>query len=483
MNYKFQMVKKGQIIIVNVEKIAFGGEGIVKIDDFAIFVKGVVLGQKVKIVINKKKKNYAKAKLLEVLKKSSNEIEPKCKYFGVCGGCRWQNISYAEQIQLKNQQVAECLDHIGQVSLDFGKIERIKKSPDIWAYRNKVEFSFGYQQMFSEVKEDGTRQYFDLEPGLGFHKPGKWEEIVDIDYCDLITKNANQVFGKIKDWALSKGREVYNPKTHRGFWRQLLLRENQKEEILVNIIVNEEVEKGFFADLIVLLENMYTVKSLYYTCHQGLNDNWLESKVICLWEKDPMFEEILGLRFLISPQSFLQTNLKGTEVLYETIVDYVKSMDDSSSGKKSKMFLDLYCGVGTIGQILAAKVSNTSVVGVEMVEEAVEAAFFNAKENGIDNIDFFCGKVEKVFSEILERYSGFDLVVIDPPRAGLHPKALKFLLEMKVKDMVYVSCNPATLARDLRVLIEGGYELRYLCPVDMFPQTPHIEVVTALCLV
>jgi len=474
------MIKQGQEIEVIIEKLGFGGEGISRLDDLVIFVKGALPGQKVKIVIQKKKKNHAQAKVIEILEKAKNEISPICEHFGICGGCKWQNLPYESQLKNKENQVKECLEHLGNFNfsatnnkIDF---QPIMSSPDIFSYRNKVEFSFGYQNMRVEVDKDGNRLYFDENPSLGFHSPGKWEEIISVRNCNLIPEKVNKIFTKIKEWCLSQNKSVHNPKTHKGFWRHLLLRFNLKGEILVNLIVHEEIENLFFSDLIELLKNESEMKSFYVTVHKGLNDDWMNGDLKCLYGDKEIYEEILGMKFSISPKSFFQTNSKGAEVLYSKVVDFAKEINPKS-------ILDLYCGTGTIGQILAKDRKETKIIGLELLESAVADAYKNAELNNLKNVEFISGKAEKTLQDVLEKYpEGFDLVIIDPPRSGMHQKALKTLLEANAKNIIYVSCNPSTLARDLRILCDNGYELQKVCPVDMFPHTAHIEVVTKLVM-
>lgn len=470
-------MKQGQTFECVIEKLGFGGEGIAKIDDFVVFIPGTLPGQKIKAVVSKKQKNFAEARCLEVLQKAPNEIAPKCKHFGICGGCKWQNLSYEDQLKNKENQVRESLSHIGGFSPELLEAlsDPIVGSPNVFAYRNKVEFSFGYENMSIDKSDEENWVYHDEDPTLGFHKPGKWEQVVNIAHCDLVTENVNEVFTIIKNWCLEQEDDVYNPKTHQGFWRQCLIRENLAGEIMVNVIVSEAVEEYFFSSLLAELEGK-NIASFYYTVHTGKNDDWTQGSVEHVFGQKEIYETVLGLKFSISPQSFFQTNSRGAEVLYGVAQKYAQIAD----GKGALKILDLYCGTGTIGQILAGENKNAHIIGLELLESAVADAYKNAELNNLSNVEFIAGFAEKTLPAVLEEHKNFDLVVIDPPRAGMHPKALQTLLSIQAKNIVYISCNPATLARDLKALTENGYELKNVCPVDMFPHTAHIEVVTKL---
>ncbi|MBT4936505.1 23S rRNA (uracil(1939)-C(5))-methyltransferase RlmD, partial [Candidatus Peregrinibacteria bacterium] len=472
------MLKKGQQFECTIEDLGFGGNGIVHIDGFVIFIKGAIPEQEVRAVVTKKKSDYAEAKVLEVLKKSPKEILAKCKHFGVCGGCIWQNLKYEDQIIYKGKQVYDCIKRIGKIESKDNDSMRILQSPQVFGYRNKLEFSFGYQSMRVERDEEGNKKYFDEDPTLGFHKPRKWQEVVDIEYCYLASENINSIFDIVKKWSFSQKEEVHNPKTHKGFWRQLLIRENSQGQLLINIIVNKDVAPEFFETLLPLINKKNVIHSVFFTIHKGLNDDWTQGEIIKLSGEDRIYEEVLDMKFTISPESFFQTNTKGAEILYKTVLDFVKKSyvgnKELKSFDKSKSInylniLDLYCGTGTIGQVVGRHLKNlessdtkkgleVQVIGLELLESAVKDAYKNAEINGLKNVEYISGPAEKTFPQVLEKYKTFDVVIVDPPRAGMHPKALQTLLQVHAKNIIYVSCNPATLARDLKILATNNYQ-------------------------
>ncbi|MCD5382994.1 23S rRNA (uracil(1939)-C(5))-methyltransferase RlmD [Candidatus Gracilibacteria bacterium] len=491
-------LKKGGVYEAKIENLGFGGEGIAKIDDFVIFIKGGIPGQKVKFVLQKKKKSHGNGKLQEVLEKSNIEISAKCQHFGKCGGCKWQNLDYKKQLEYKENQVKESLKHIGKFDLETINFSPILGSPEIFGYRNKVEFSFGYQEMRVETDEDGNKKFFDTGETAGFHKPGKFQEIVDIANCDLITENANQVFQLIKTECLKFSKEVFNPYSHKGLWRHILIRENLKGELMINLIINLFQNKyknqrfnTFLENLAIKLQNfgngngnsngvhngkLNYVKNFFYTNNPGLNDDWAKYEVHKIFGEDEFIEEnILGLNFKISAKSFFQTNSGGAEVLYSQVKKFSDEIFANSEKTTDKIFIDLYCGTGTIGQILA-KDSDAQVVGIEYIESAVEDAKENSKLNNLTNTEFICGKVEEKLPELLEEFQELDLIVIDPPRAGMHKKAIETIMNSEAKNLIYVSCNPSTFARDAQIFAEK-YVLEKVQAVDMFPHTSHIELV------
>ena len=467
------MIKKGQQFECTIDKLGFGGEGVVRLDDLVVFIKGALPGQKVKAVMTKYKKNHAEAKILEVLERSPKEVAAKCNHFGVCGGCKWQSLPYADQLKEKEAQVKECLEHIGKFEMSGEVFEPIVPSPKEYEYRNKVEFSFGYSNMWIDKSDDDNWIYHDEDPTLGFHAPGKWEQVVNIDHCHLVDDSLNQVFTVVKAWCLEQGQDVYNPKTHQGFWRQLSVRQNQDGNILINVVVSKDLGSAFFEPLLEILKNQLPqVQSCFITIHDGLNDDWSKGEIQNVYGQEVIYERLFDLKFSISPQSFFQTNTLGAEELYSVVRDYARN--------DAETILDLYCGTGTIGQVVAGGNKNAHIVGLELLESAVEDAYKNAKLNGLENVEFVAGPAEKTLPGVLEKYDHFDMVIVDPPRAGMHKKALETLLTIDAQDIVYVSCNPATLARDLQLICEAGYELEKVRAVDMFPHTAHIEVVTKL---
>ncbi|HPO05721.1 MAG TPA: 23S rRNA (uracil(1939)-C(5))-methyltransferase RlmD [Candidatus Gracilibacteria bacterium] len=465
------MVKyPGKTFQLSIEKLGFGGEGIAHLEDLVIFVQGGIPGQRVEVVITKQKSNFLEARILKVLEKSPQEILPACAHFGICGGCKWQNLTYEQQVKYKEEQVQECLEHLGKISTT-GILKPIQSSPQIWAYRNKVEFSFGYASMEVKRDENGHKIYQDENPNLGFHPQNHWETTTPIQKCQLISDTANQVKQIVADYCLNISPAVYNPYNHRGIWRVLQIRENLVGEIMLNLVVNQELEPNFWPGLLELLPP--AVISVYQTLHQGLNDQWQSGTSMVIKGQSVIYEEILGLKFAISPLSFFQTNSRGASVLYQMVKDIAQQI-------QAQNILDLYCGTGTIGQILAGKNGYASIIGIDTVASAIKDAYQNSKLNGLNNVEFIVGAAEKVLPELKKNFRhNFDLIIVDPPRSGLHPQALQSLLDFSTKHLIYISCNPSTLARDLQ-LLSHQYRIQSIQAMDMFPHTSHIETVCHL---
>ena len=470
-------MKKGQMCEGIIEYIDFPNKGRVKVEDQYVTVKNGIPGQKIRFVINKKRKDRCEGRLLEVLEKSPLEtIEPVCHEFPACGGCMYQTMSYDEQLKMKAGQVKKLLDtaisSAGQVDAE-GKpdyvFEGITGSPKQWAYRNKMEFSFG-----DEFK-DGPMT-------LGMHKRGSFYDIVTVDRCVLVHPDCCKILRATLDYFTEHGAVFYKKMAHVGYLRHLLVRRGVKTgEILVDLVTSTQTEgtwkseqneeallEGWKEKLLGLdLEGSFA--GILHTENDSLADVVQNDRTVILYGQDFFMEELLGLKFKITPFSFFQTNSLGAEVLYETAREYIGETD----GRK---VFDLYSGTGTIAQILAPAAEH--VTGVEIIEEAVEAAKVNAAQNGLTNCDFIAGDVLKVLDTLEERP---DLIVLDPPRDGIHPKALpKIIDHYGCEKMIYISCKPTSLARDLVVLQAKGYEVTRVCCVDMFPGTTHVETVCLL---
>ncbi len=457
-------MKKGQIYEGIVEKIDFPNKGVVLSEDTKVIVKNTVAGQKVRFAVNKIRKGRAEGRLLEVLEKSEIETsEPECKHFGMCGGCTYQTISYEEQLKMKESQVKRLIDNVCN-DYDF---EGIKGSPKQWGYRNKMEFSFGDEVI------DGPLS-------LGMHKKGSFHDIITVDECKIVDKDYNLILSCVLEHFSQLGTPFYKKMKHSGCLRHLLVRKGTKTgEILIALVTTgsyEETDTVMGKDdlrnkleldsLIEKLQNLSLegkIVGILHTINDSLADVVKSDETILLYGQDYFYEELLGLKFKISPFSFFQTNSKGAEVLYEAAREYVGETKD-------KIIFDLYSGTGTIAQILAPVAKK--IIGVEIVEEAVEAAKVNAKLNGLSNCDFIAGDVLKIIDEIEEKP---DLIVLDPPRDGIHPKAITKIINYGVDRIVYISCKPTSLVRDLEVFIENGYKVEKAMAVDMFPNTVHVE--------
>ena len=451
-------MKKGQVFEGVIEKVAFPNKGHITVDGKTVIVKNGVPGQKVRFSVNKVRSGRAEGRILEVLEKSPLECEPVCPHFADCGGCTYQNLSYEEQLHLKETQVKELLD--GAIR-DFGYeyvFEGIKESPNHYDYRNKMEFSFG-----DEVK-DGPL-------ALGMHKRGSFYDIVTVDGCRLTDGDFRKILRATLDCFTELGTPFYRKLQHTGYLRHLLVRKAARTgQILVSLVTTSQMDvdlEGWKETLLKLpLEGSFA--GILHTINDSLADVVQSDRTEVLYGEEYFYEELLGLRFRISTFSFFQTNSLGAEVLYDTARSYV-------GDTKDQVIFDLYSGTGTIAQMLAPVAKK--VIGVEIVEEAVKAAGENAKLNGLTNCEFIAGDVLKMLDTISDRP---DFIVLDPPRDGIHPKALKKIIDYGVDRMIYISCKPTSLARDLEMLQGYGYRVERACCVDMFPWSANVETVVLL---
>lgn len=455
-------MKKGDIYEAVVERIEFPNKGILHIDGERAVVKNALPGQTVRFVINKKRKGICEGRLLEVLEASPlEEKEGVCPHFGVCGGCLYQSLPYQEQLRIKEAQVKGLIDGVcDPASYEF---KGIQGSP-IWkGYRNKMEFSFG-------------DEYKDGPLALGMHRRGSFYDIVNTPECQIVHPDFCKILTATLEYFSAQGVSYYRKLQHIGYLRHLLVRRAVKTgEILTALVTSGQMEQE---QETVLLEGWQEAMKglsldgafagILHLRNDSLADVVQSDETTVLYGKDYFYEELLGLDFRITPFSFFQTNSLGAEVLYEKAREYVGEAKD-------KVVFDLYSGTGTIAQMIAPVADK--VVGVEIVAEAVDAARENATRNGLDNCEFIAGDVLKVIDEIEEKP---DLIILDPPRDGIHPKALDKIIGFGVDRMVYISCKPTSLARDLAVLQERGYRVEKVCAVDMFPGTANVETVVLL---
>ena len=459
-------MKKGEIYEGVIECVDFPNKGTVRVDGERVTVKNGIPGQNVRFAINKKRKNKAEGRLLEVLEKSPLETrEPVCSLFPACGGCMYQTMSYEEQLKMKESQIRSLLDEAiaaaGQTDSEGNAdycFEGIQGSPKEFAYRNKMEFSFG-------------DEYKDGPLSLGLHKKGSTYDVLTASDCKLVHEDLTRILNCVLNYFQERKTPYYRKMSHEGYLRHLLLRRSESSgEILVCLITSSQREEPLetLVQQVLELPLEGTVLGFLHIINDSLADVVQSDETRILYGQDFFYETILGLRFKITPFSFFQTNSKGAEVLYSVARDYIGETKDMT-------VFDLYSGTGTIAQILAPAAKE--VVGVEIVEEAVEAARENAAANGLDNCRFLAGDVLKVLDEITEKP---DLIVLDPPRDGVHPKALPRIIAYGVDRMLYISCKPTSLARDLGVLIPSGYRVEKVRLVDMFPQTVHVETVVLL---
>ena len=447
-------MKKGDIFEGKVIRTEFPNKGIIDIEGQKVIVKNALEGQVVRFSINKKRRDKVEGRLLEVIEPSPLEQPATCKHFGICGGCRYQNLSYEQQLDLKKRQVEELIEKNG-LSFD---IENIYGSPITEGYRNKMEFTFG------DEEKDGPL-------ALGMHKKNSFYDIVTLDDCRIVDPDFNVLLQAILKYFKEKGETYFHKIRHEGFLRHLVMRRSVKTgDILINLVTTTQsrLDESEFVNMILSQKIDGKVVGILHTLNDNLADVVQSDETKTLYGQDYFYEYLYNMRFKISPFSFFQTNTLGAEVLYDKVREYVGETKD-------KLVYDLYTGTGTIAQMLAPVASK--VVGVEIVEEAVEAAKKNAVDNHLDNCEFIAGDVLKVVDNLTQKP---DILVLDPPRDGIHPKALRKIINFNVDEMVYVSCKPTSLMRDLLVFREAGYEVKRCCLVDMFPGTVHVETVVLL---
>ncbi len=472
-------VKNGQTHTVTIEKVTHGGAGLAHIDGFTVFVSGAIPGQQAEIVITKQTPRFAEAKVLKVIRKAKDEIMPRCQHFHDCGGCTWQNLAYDKQLSYKEDIIRETLEHLTPADEAVrkqlpGRVLKIMPSPQVFHYRNKLEMSFGYASMRTE-ENNGKKIYFDENPTIGFHQPDQWQTVLPIVECHLYDEQIASLLSDVRRFMVETKLPVHNPKTHKGLLRTLLLRRGvHTNQQMICFTVNakkKELEPLF--QHFMRFGGRPGLASLLVVENTTLNDKPETPPIHTLIGKPYITERLFDLEFDISPFSFFQTNTLGAEKLYQAI-----SVAADLTSRDT--VLDAYCGMGTIGQYLARFCQK--VVGIESHPSAVEDALKSSGKNRIGNISFYKGRTEQILKDQLKaggKYA-FDVVVVDPPRAGLHPAATEAIIAHNPRKIVYVSCNTATFARDLGEFLKAGYELRTVQPVDMFPHTAHIETVSVL---
>ena len=463
-------MKKGFRGTGTVERVDFPNKGIAVTDDGdRVIVKNTIPGQKVEFVVNKVKHQRAEGRLMEVIEKSPLETEEPCPHFGMCGGCTYQTVPYEKQLDMKLTQVKKLIsDAIGTEKESGYEFIGIHGSPKKSEYRNKMEFSFG-------------DEYKDGPLAIGMHKRGSFYDLVTVSDCQIVDEDFRTILKATLDYFSKNNIPYFHRATHKGYLRHLLVRKATKTgEIIVDLVTSTQTE-GFNEEELLagfryeLLTRHYDgrFKGVLHTKNDSVADVVKNEGTEVLYGDSYFYEELLGLKFKITPFSFFQTNSLGAEVLYETAREFI--LGDNKDSLNGKTVYDLYSGTGTIAQLMAPVCKE--VVGVEIVEEAVCAAKENAALNGLDNCKFIAGDVLKVLDEIEEKP---DYIILDPPRDGIHPKAIGKIIEYGVENMVYISCKPTSLARDLQIFMARGYRVEKICCVDMFPNTYHVETVVLL---
>jgi 23S rRNA (uracil1939-C5)-methyltransferase len=447
-------VKPDQELELQVDSLAYGGNGVARLNGFVVFVRRGLPGDVVRARVTKVKRNHAEALATDVVRPSPLRVEAPCAHYPACGGCRFQDLAYDAQLEAKAAQVADALRRLAAIAEP--PLEPAVPAESAFHYRNKMEYSF-------TSTPSG--------PALGFHKAGRWDEVLEVERCWLTTDLGNAIRDAVRDWAREERLVAYDQAEQTGYLRHLVVREGRNTgQVLVQLVTapGERFETGY---LVEVLRRFPEVRSVHWAMNEGPAEV-TNLPTVLLWGDEAIEEELRGLRFRVRPNAFLQTNTQMAERLYGIAIEYA-----ALTGTETVW--DLYCGIGTIGLSLARDAF--AVWGIEVSEESVACALENAELNGITNAAFFAGNVGEVVEELLARSGPPDVVVVDPPRAGLAGKALRRLGRVGAGRIVYVSCNPTTLAGDLRKLREDwGYRLVRARPVDMFPHTPHVEAVALL---
>lgn len=460
--------KKRVVEDVTILDIADKGKALARIDDVVTFVTGVVPGDVCDIMIKRKRKNYWEGHVMQIKQFSDLRIEPRCKYFGTCGGCKWQNLSYAQQLEYKEKHVRDAMQRIGKV--DVEQMEPILGSEQIYNYRNKLEFSFSHKRWLT-AEEVASGKTFDAVPSLGFHVPGRWDKVLDIDECHLQAEPSNAIRNRVRELALEHDFSYYNLNEQKGFLRNLTIRNTMTDEWMALLSVGEDRPEDIKLILDTLAAEFPQLTSVLYVINTKQNDTIHDLEVQVHSGKDHILEEMEGLKFRVGPKSFYQTNGQQAYELYKITRDFANLQGN-------EVVYDLYTGTGTIAQFVSK--SAQKVVGIEYVEAAIEDAKVNAELNGIENCTFYAGDMKDVFSpELIAKEGKPDVVITDPPRAGMHADVVARLNELLPQRIVYVSCNAATQARDVQLLSEN-YTVSKMRPVDMFPHTHHVENVVLL---
>jgi 23S rRNA (uracil1939-C5)-methyltransferase len=457
--------------IEGLEIASYAAEGkcIARVENKVIFVEGVVPGDVVDVYIKKNKKDWAEAGVKKIVEYSKDRVEPFCKHFGTCGGCKWQMLPYEKQLGFKEQQVKDVLQRIGKVTdAEYLPIEGCATTSE---YRNKLEFTFSTKRYLS-ANELNTDISADTSV-LGYHAPRLFDKVIDIDHCHLMIEPQNEIRNGLRQFALDNNLSFYDIKNNIGLLRNIMIRVASTGQVLVNMIFGNDNQEQIEMVMKYLKDTFPMVTSLHYTINTKLNDSIYDLEVVCVSEKNTIQETLEDFTFAISPKSFFQTNTKQAEKLYSIARDF-------AGFTGTETLYDLYCGTGSIGIFCSKQVKK--IIGVEAVADAIEDAKINAANNGVKNASFYAGDVIKICNDdFFAQHGRPDVVITDPPRAGMHASLVEKLLEIESPKIVYVSCNPATQARDLQ-LLASKYNVVKVQAVDMFPQTHHVESVALLTL-
>ncbi|SFM40558.1 23S rRNA (uracil(1939)-C(5))-methyltransferase RlmD [Thermodesulforhabdus norvegica] len=460
-------IKAGKELIVKIEKFALGGKGLSRVNGEVLFVDGGIPGATVRVKVTRKKKSYSEARILEVIEPSPDESPPFCFHASYCGGCYWQRVNYDRQLEWKERLVRETLEHLG--NLDASTVRPITPSPETLYYRNKMEFAFSARRWF---RPDEIAKEVELKRdcGLGLHVKGHFDRVFNVEECYLESPQAVDLLKTVREFCRGSGLPAYDINRKEGFWRFLVIREGKNtDQRLIHLITTTNDEAaGTIEALGQMLEKTGMVTTFVHSTNDSLSQVAFGESSIVLFGQGYIEERLGNFRFRISPNSFFQTNPRGAEILYGKVLE-------CAGLTGGETVWDLYCGTGSISIFVAPHARR--VVGVELVEEAVADAYVNVELNGIENCTFHAGDIKEVIRELSTDVP--DVIITDPPRAGMNPKVIRGLKDVKARRLVAVSCNPATLARDLSMLADS-YRLLEVYPFDMFPHTPHIECVALL---
>lgn len=466
------MKKKNLPLYENIEIIGIAAEGkaLTRINDMVVFVPYCVPGDIVDLQVTKKKHSFMEARVERLVKPSEHRCEPVCKHYGECGGCKWQILPYEDQLRYKQQQIIDNLTRIGKVELP--EISPILGSKHVYEYRNKLEFTFSDRKWLSwdVIRAAGGLEHVDTAYGVGFHIPNCFDKVLDITECHLMPDINNRIRNGIRTFAREHGISFYNEHTHQGQLRTLIIRTNHRGEVMLIVVWGEAPDMRLME---YLQQTFLEIVSLLYVVNRKLNDTISDQEVHVFAGQDHIMEQMEDLQFKVGPKSFYQTNTEQAYELYKVAREFACLTGN-------ELVFDLYTGTGTIANFVAHQAKQ--VIGIEYVPEAIEDAKVNARLNRLDNTLFFAGDMKDILNrDFIAQYGRPDVIITDPPRAGMHEDVVKTILAAEPKRIVYVSCNPATQARDLNLLDEK-YKVTRVQPVDMFPHTQHVENVVQLTL-
>ena len=462
--------KNKNIILENIKLVSAGSKGVAvgkTLEGKTVLVSGAVPGDVVNARVRKSKSNYYEAEMVEIVEKSPFRVEPRCIHFGVCGGCKWQNLAYEKQLEFKQDEVYNHIKRIAGIE-DFETLP-ILGSEEQYFYRNKMEFSFSNARWLTQYEISAEENYGNRD-ALGFHIPGMWSKILDLKECYLQEDPSNAMRLAIRNYAVDNGLEFFDVRNQSGFLRTVMFRQNSRGEwmVLFQLFRKEKNQEKLFD---FLLEKFPEIKTLMFAINSKQNDSLYDQDVQIYSGPGFLMEEMEGLRFKIGPKSFFQTNYKQALNLYQKTLEFADLKGD-------EVVYDLYTGTGTIAQYVARKAKH--VIGIESVQESINSAIEHAALNGLDNCTFYCGDMKEIFNdEFIAQHPKADVLITDPPRDGMHQKVVEQILKIAPEKIVYVSCNSATQARDL-ALMKDHYQLVKILPVDMFPQTHHVENIALL---